>query len=387
MPYFYLKMALKNGFRHRLRATLTIVGIVIAILAFGLLRTIVNAWYAGADAASESRLVTRNSISLVFTLPISYKEKIRQVDGIKGLSWANWFGGVYIDERNFFPQFAVDAASYMPLYPEYLFDEAEHKAFLLDKRGAAVGRKLATRYGWKVGDTVPLKGTIFPGTYQFVVRAIFDGKNKNTDTNVFFFHWQLLNDRMEQLYPGRANRIGVFIIGLSDPARAAQVSQTVDREFHNSLAETLTETEKAFQLGFVAMTEAIVVAIEIVAYVVILIIMAVMANTMAMAARERTAEYATLKALGFAPGVVGTLIFIESMLLAAIGGAIGIALTFPVARVFASALDNIFPIFNISQQTIMLQILSAAVVGLAAAIIPAIRSSKVRIVEGLRNIG
>ena len=387
MPLFFVRMALQNAFRHRLRAFLTVLGIVIAILAFGLLRTVVSAWYGGVDAASDSRLVTRNAISLTFPLPIGYKYKLRQIEGVTEVSYANWFGGIYIDEKNFFPQFAIDAATYLPLYPEYRFDARQLKAFLHDKRSCIVGRKLANRYGWKIGDVIPLHGSIYPGNYQFVVAAIFDAARKNTDTNLLFFHWSLLNDRIEQLYPGRANHTGVFILGIDNASRAAEISQAIDREFKNSLAETLTETEKAFQLSFVAMTEAIVVAIEAVAYVVILIIMAVMANTMAMAARERASEYATLKALGFGPATVAWLIVLESLLLAACGGGIGILATFPVTAWFGHVLDNIFPLFHVTTHTLWLQAAAAAAVGLIAAIAPAIRSARINVVDGLHAIG
>ncbi len=383
---FLLKSAFRNAWRHRLRAILTITGLVVAILAFGLLKTIVTAWYAGADAASNARLVTRSSISLVFTLPISYKDRIRQVDGVESVSWANWFGGVYIDERNFFPQFAV-SNGYLDQYPEFVISEAEKKAWLVDRRGVVVGRKLANRFGWKLGDVIPIKGTIFPGEWSFILRAIYDGKEQNTDENQFFFHWDYLNEAMKKAAPRRADRTGVFIVGIANPDNAAEISGIIDAEFRNSLAETLTETEKAFQLGFVAMTEAIVVAIEIVSYVVILIIMAVMANTMAMAARERTGEYATLKALGFRPGFISTLIVLESVILCAFGAVIGIAMTYPLARAFGGALDNVFPVFNVAAETPWLQVGCAVVVALVAAVTPAIRSARVRIVDGLRSIG
>ena len=383
---FLIKSAFRNAWRHRLRALLTVTGLVVAILAFGLLKTIVSAWYAGADAASNARLVTRSSISLVFTLPISYKGRIRQVDGVEAISWANWFGGVYIDERNFFPQFAV-SNGYLDQYPEFVLSEADKKAWLVDRRGAVVGRKLAKRFGWQIGDVIPLKGTIFPGEWNFVLRAIYDGKEQNTDENQFFFHWDYLNESIKKTAPRRGDRTGVFIVSIEDPDKAAEISRTIDAEFRNSLAETMTETEKAFQLGFVAMTEAIVVAIEIVSYVVILIIMAVMANTMAMAARERTSEYATLKALGFAPGFIASLIVLESLILCALGAAIGVAMTYPLARAFGGALDNVFPVFNVAAETPWLQLACAMVVALVAAVTPAIRSARVRIVDGLRSIG
>jgi len=383
---FLIKSAFLNAWRHRLRAVLTVTGLVVAILAFGLLKTIVSAWYAGADAASDARLIMRSSVSLVFSLPISYKDRIRQVDGVDAVSWANWFGGVYLDERNFFPQFAV-SNGYLDQYPEFLISEAEKKAWLVDRRGGVAGRKLANRYGWKVGDVIPIKGTIFSGNWSFVLRAIYDGREANTDENQFYFHWDYLNESMKKVSPRRADRAGVFIITIDKPENAAAISGVIDAEFRNSLAETLTETEKAFQLGFVAMTEAIVVAIEIVSYVVILIIMAVMANTMAMAARERVSEYATLKALGFLPSYIATLIVLESLLLCAVGAAIGVALTYPLAEVFGSFFESFLPVFNVADTTPWLQLLSAVMIALIAALIPAVRSARVRIVDGLRSIG
>src|SRR3989344_1392239 len=161
---FLLRLLLKNAFRHRLRTLLTMVGLVVAISAFGLLRTIVDAWYAGVDATSSTRLITRSAISLTFPLPLNYAERIRAVEGVSGISWANWFGGIYITERNFFAQFAVDAPSYLALYPEFKLDDAEKQAFFRDRQGAVVGRKLAAKFGWKLGDTVALRGTIYPGT-------------------------------------------------------------------------------------------------------------------------------------------------------------------------------------------------------------------------------
>lgn len=386
MIFFLLKMSLKNALRYRLRALLTLAGLAIAILSFGLLSTVVTAWYAGADAASDKRLITRSAISLVFPLPISYSERIRGVDGVTGISWANWFGGVYIEPKNFFPQFAVDPASYLPLYPEFVVSEDERLAFIRDKQGCLVGRKLANRYGWKIGDTIPLKGTIYPGNFSFVLRGIYDGRSNTTDQNQFFFHWDLLNERIKALYPRRGNSTGVFVVGISDGSAAAQISERVDSQFRNSVAETLTETEKSFQLSFVAMTDSIVLAIQIVSYVVILIIMAVMANTMAMAARERTAEYATLKALGFAPAIVGWLILAESILLCAIGGGIGILLTLPAVRAVGGALDNVFPVFNVATHTIYVQMGAAFIIAVVSAAVPAWQSMRIRIVEGLRAI-
>jgi putative ABC transport system permease protein len=383
---FVTLLVLRNAFRHKLRTSLTVVGIVVAIVAFGLLRTIVDAWYAGVNASSSARLVTRSSVSLVFPLPLTYAAKIRQVSGVASVSWANWFGGVYIAESNFFPQFAIDAATYLAMYPEFVLDDAQKKAFMLDRKGALVGRKLAEQYGWQIGDTIPLRGTIFPGTWSFTLRGIYDGADRTTDVTSMYFHWDFLNETVRKLAPRRADQVGLFIVSLADPDRAAEVSNAIDAMFRNSLAETLSETEKAFQLSFISMTEAILLVIESVSFIVILIIMAVMANTMAMTARERGAEYATLKALGFGNGFVALLIFAESLGIALVGGLLGVALTFPVAHGFADAMGKFFPIFFVSDETVAMQIAAATIVGVVAAAFPAWRSMRVRIVDGLHAV-
>ena len=381
---FLLRLVIRNAFRHRLRTLLTITGLAIAVLAYGLLRTVVDAWYAGAAAASSARLVTRNAISLAFFLPASYENRIRAVEGVTRVARSTWFGGIYQEPKNFFPQFAVSPA-YLDLYPEFIIPAEERAAWARDRKGALVGRQLADQFGFKVGDALPLRGSIYPGTWEFVVRGIFDGADSGTLTRHMLFHWDYLNETLRKKAPRRADAVGVFVVGIDQPDNVAAVSTRVDQVFRNSLAETLTETEQAFQLGFVAMSDQIIAAIRVVSYVVIVIILAVMANTMAMSARERTAEYATLKALGFGPGFLAALIFGESAAIAAVGGAIGIAAGAPVAAFFKQA-AGIFPIFEISSDTVAMQAACAAIVAVAAAIVPAVQAARVRIVEGLRSI-
>ncbi len=382
-----VKLLWRNAFRHRLRTTLTIIGITIAILAFGMLRTVISAWYAGVDASSASRLVTRNAISLVFPLPISYKDRIRQVDGVKTVSYGSWFGGVYIDEKNFFPNFAVEIENYLTLYPEFVLPPEQLSAVVHDRMACVVGRKLAERFGWKIGDTIVLKGTIYPGDWEFVLRGIYRGKDQTTDETQMFFNWDYLNETMRKLVPRRADQVGFYMIGVTNPSHAAEVAAAIDKTFKNSLAETLTETEKAFQLGFISMTEAIVVAIQLVSFVVIIIIMAVVANTMAMTARERIGEYAVFKTLGFRGYHIAGLVFGESLIISMTGCAIGIALTYPVAKIFGTTLSNYFPIFNVAPTTILMDVAAALLVGTVAAIFPTWRAVTIRIADGLRRIG
>ena len=380
-----LKMVLRNLFRHRLRSLLTVTGVAVAILAFGLLRTLVGVWYVGVEGSSATRLITRNAISLVFPLPLSYAERIRQVSGVTAVSWGNWFGGIYVDRKNFFPNFAVEPRSYLDLYPEYLLSPAEKSVFLRDRRGAVAGENLADKFGWKVGDRITLQGTIYPGDWDFILRGIYRGARPTTDRNQFFFHWDYLNESVRRTAPRRADQSGFFLVGIDAPDRAAAVASGIDRLFVNSLAETLTETEKAFQLGFVAMTEAIVIAIRIVSYVVILIILVVAANTMAMTARERRPEYATLKTLGFGPFHIAAAVLGESLLIALAGGGLGIALTFPAAGAIGDALKLWFPVFQVTWETVGLQLSAAGAVGAVAAVVPAWRGCTVRIAEGLRR--
>ena len=382
-----LKLVFRNAFRHKLRTGLTILSITIAILAFGLLRTVIHAWYAGVEASSATRLVTRNAVSMVFSLPLSYKDKIRQVEGVKTVSWGNWFGGIYIDEKNFFGNFAVDPRTYLELYSEHIYSAEEQAAFLKDRKAFVAGRKLAARYGWRIGDTVTLKGTIFPGTWEFVLRGIYKGRDKGTDESAFFFHWDYLNEEVRKKTPRRADQVGYYIIGIANPDNAAETAAGIDRVFRNSLAETLTETEKAFQAGFVSMSDAIITAIKLVSLVVIVIILAVVANTMAMTARERTGEYAVLKTLGFRGRHLAELIFGESLLITLMGCASGVLLTFPVADAFGRTMGQYFPTFIVTGETVLLDAAASLVVGILAAIVPTARAIQVRIADGLRRIG
>jgi len=374
-----LKLIFRNAFRHKTRTGLTILGITIAILAFGLLRTVVSAWYAGVEASSANRLITRNAISLVFPLPIAYKEKIRQTGGVKEVSYGSWFGGIYIDEKNFFANFAVEPKSYLDIYPEFVLSPQERSAFLFDRKGFVAGRKLAEKYGWQLGSVVTLKGTIYPGDWDFNCRGVYRGKDKSIDESQFFFHWDYLNETIKKTSPRRADQVGFYMISVTEPEVAAEVAMIVDGAFKNSLAETLTETEKAFQMSFVSMTEAIVSVIQIVSLIIIFIIMAVVANTMVMTTRERLGEYAVLKTLGF--------VFGESLLITMLGCILGVASTFPTAYAFAESMGTFFPVFNVEAKTIAFDFIAAFCVGIVAAVIPVRRAATIRIAEGLRRIG
>jgi putative ABC transport system permease protein len=381
------KLTWRNTTRHPLRAALTICGLAVAVLAFALLRTVVAAWYSGVEAASPARLVTRNAISMIFPLPMAYLPRIQSLPGIAGVGYGCWFGGIYIDERHFFPQFAVNPRPYFEMYPEYVLPNGQKEAFFNDRRGAAVGRALAARYGWRLGDAVVLKGTIYPGEWRFLIRGIYTGAEAQTDENRFFFHWDYLNENLKKSGDSRADNVGWFLIKVARPELAAQVAAQVDAQFQNSLAETLTETEKAFQLSFVAMTETILLAIQVVSWVVIGVILVVLANTMAMSARERQGEYAVLKTMGFKSRHLAELILGESLLLALAGGLLGVLLTFPAVYVFRTQLGQYFRVFPLTRATLALAVAVALAVGVLAALAPAWRATRVSIAAALRKVG
>jgi putative ABC transport system permease protein len=381
------KLTWRNTIRHPLRSGLTVLGMAVAVLAFCILRTVVMAWYAGVDAASPVRLVTRNAVSLLSSLPLSYLPKIQAVPGVTGVAYAYWFEGVYIDKKNFFPQFAASIPQYTNLAPELLIPLDQRSVFVKDRRGCLAGRKLIQRYGWKIGDAIVLKGTYFQGEYRFTLRAIYDGRDPSTDETMFFFHWDYLNEYLKKTAPELADQVGWFLVEIERPESAPIVSQRIDALFKNSLAETITETEKAFNLSFVEMTKAILMAIQVVSWAVIGVILVVLANTMAMSARERLGEYAVLKTMGFRPWHLAGIIVGESMIMALMGGVLGLTLSLPALRLFPKDVTQYFPILEISDTTAALGLSISLVVGVLAALLPAWRATRVGIAEALRKVG
>lgn len=382
------KLIFKNALRHKLRTLLTILGITIAVIAFGLLRTVVTVWYSSVDAAAANRLITRQAVSFIFPLPYAYKEKIKSVPGVREVSFANWFGGVYKDKDNFFARMAVDAETIFDVMPEFLISPEELSNFKKERNSCVIGHEIAKQYNIKIGDVMTLEGDIFPGNWDFVVRGIYYPKNKNTDATQMLFHWDYVNERMKIESPVRAGDVGWYIVQISDPAKSAVISDQIDALFKNSAAETKTETEKAFTQGFVAASSAIITAMNFMAFVIIGIIMLVLANTMIMAARERTREYAVFKTLGFSTFHITGLILGESLLISLLGGVIGIALTYPIVAGFEQAIPKgFFPFFFIEPKTTILAFSAAMLVGFIAAIFPIQRTLKTKIVEGFRFVG
>lgn len=381
-----LKLVFKNAMRHRLRSVLTMLGVALAVMAFGLIRTFIAAWFAQAEAAAPDRLITRHAVSLIFTLPISYQEQLEKIDGVEMVTYANWFGGIYKDPANFFPQFAADANTFFDVYPEYITPPDQMKAFLEDRQGVIVGRTLADRFGWQVGDKVTLIGTIFPGNWDFNIRGIYTGREEATDEGNFVMRWDYLDETMKQQSPGRAGQVGWYGLKIDDPNRSAEISELVDARFANSWAETLTETEKAFTLSFVQGTNTIVVGLKVISILIVGIVLLVLTNTMAMTARERTREYAYMKTLGFRPFHLLGMIVGESLVIVMIGGVVGILFMVGIANVAATALSAFMPTFAVPVSAYYLSLTISFVVGLAAAVAPTSRAIRLPIVEGLRIV-
>jgi len=384
-----LKLIYKNLLRHKLRSLLTIVGIAIAVLAFGLLRTVVTAWSYGVEAASADRLITRHAVAFIFPLPYSYKGQLEDVSGVKTVSYASWFQGIYKDQsfENFFPRIAVDPETIFDVYPEFIIPADQLKTFKQQRNGCVVGKKLAEQHGFKIGDIIPVTGDIYPGNWEFTVVGIYSGKDKTADETQMFFSWEYLNEKSRQSASWATDQVGWYILQVDNPNEAASISETVDALYVNSPAKTKTETEKAFQQSFVSLSGAIITSMEIVSYVIIGIILMVLANTIIMAARERIREYAVLKTLGFTSFHVVGLIAGESLFISMIGGTVGLALTFPVCKGFGDAFPTMFPVFAVQPMTIVLAIGFSLLVGVIAAIFPSYRSANMKIVDGLRQIG
>jgi putative ABC transport system permease protein len=383
-----VRLLLRNTLRHKLRSLLTILGVGVAVMAFTLLRTVVTAWYAGVEASAANRLITRHAVSFVFPLPLSYRDRIAQVPGVDKVTYATWFSGVYIDKNQFFARLAVDSETFFDVYPEFVVDKEQFDVFKRERNAAIIGIDIANRYNLKLGDIMPLEGDVYPGRWEFVVRGIYQPRDQTTDPSSMMFHYQYVDERVRQEAPDRAGEVGWYIVRITNPDDSASVSEAIDKLFQNSRAETKTETERAFQQSFLSAASAVITAMNIMSFVIIGIILLVLGNTMIMAARERTHEYAVLKALGFSGPSLFFLIAGESLILSVLGSAAGLLVTLPAVAGFQQALPKgWFPIFYIKPETILFAVIAGLLVGLAASAIPLRRILTTRIVEGLRHVG
>ncbi|HXG53452.1 MAG TPA: FtsX-like permease family protein [candidate division Zixibacteria bacterium] len=383
-----LKLLLRNAVRHKLRSSLTVIGVGVAVMAFALLRTVVSAWYAGVEASAANRLITRHAVSFVFPLPLAYRDRIAQIPGVTAVTFANWFSGVYIDKNQFFARLAVDSDTFFEVYPEFVVPPEQFEAFRRERNACIIGRDIARRYGLKIGDIMTLEGDVYPGRWEFVVRGIYEPRDQSTDPATMMFHYRYLDERVRRELPERSGEVGWYIVRIDDPENSAAISEAIDRLFANSRAETKTETERAFQQSFLSAASAVITAMNVMSFVIIGIILLVLGNTMVMSARERTHEYAVLKALGFSGRQLCVLIAGESLILSVLGSAVGLGATLPAVEAFEAALPKgWFPVFYVKPETILAGAAAGLGVGVLAALIPARRALATRIVEGLRYVG
>jgi len=379
----YLPFIFRNLFRKKTRTVLTSGSIAVALFLFGLLVAIETALNAGVDVAGADRLIVRNKTSLIMPLPLAYQERLRQVDHVTEATFATWFGGVYQDQKNFFPQFAIDTETYRQVFPEFEIPDDQWQAFLADREGAVVGRTTAERFAWKIGDRIPIQGTIWSGTWEFNIRAIYEGSRQGDDESQFWFHWKYLEERRQSSFGG--GTVGWYTVKIDDSDNAVAVSEEIDARFANSAWETSTETEQAFAAGFAKQIGNIRVLILSIGAVVLFTLLLVTGNTMAMAVRERVPELGVLKTLGFGDTKVLLLVLTEALLIALIGGGLGVGL----AKLFTMGGDptgGMLPVFFISGPQMALGVMIALFVGLAAGTIPALTAMKLRIVDALRRV-
>ncbi len=377
----YRHLLLANLFRRRTRTGLTVGSFAVALFLFGILAVVRGAFHQGIDVAGTDRLVIVNKVSLIQPLPFAYRDRLLRIPGVAQATFATWFGGVYQDERNFFPQFAVDTEHYRDLFPEFLIPDDQWQAFLSDREGAVVGVGLAERFGWKRGDRIPIRGTIFPGAWEFNIRAIYRGGRTQDDTTQFWFHWNYLDERRSF---GKGF-VGWYTVKITNPDDAVRVARAIDDEFANSPFETKTDTEKAFAASFVKQMGNIEFLILSIGGVVFFTLLLVTGNTMAIAVRERVRELAVLKAVGFSDGFILGLILGETMVVAAVGGGLGIGL----AKLFTLRGDptgGLLPFFYLPPQAMAAGVALALAVGVLAGTLPAIAAMRLRVVEALRRV-
>jgi putative ABC transport system permease protein len=377
----FLPFIFANLSRKKFRTILTVGSFAVALFLFGLLFVVRGAFSQGVDVAGADRLVVINRTSIIQPLPLSYKDRLLKVPGVKLVDFANWFGGVYQDERNFFPQFAIDTESQRQMFPELVIPDDQWQAFVADREGAIAGEGTAKRFGWKVGDRIPIRGTFIPGSWEFNLRGIYRGKRPADDTTQFWFHWKYLDER-KQFQKGV---VGWYTVRIDDPDKAAATIKAIDEQFANSPWETKTDTEKSFAASWVKQFGNIQFLILSIGGVVFFTLLLVTGNTMAIAVRERVGELAILKALGYSDMFVLLLVLVESLLVALAGGLLGMTL----AKLFTLMGDptrGLLPFFYLPAKAIAGGLVLAIVVGIIAGMLPAFAAMRLRVVDALRRV-
>lgn len=383
MKYFHLLW--RNLLRRKIRTTFTFLSVVVAFLLFGLLMAIRFGFEGGVELAGQNRLLTIHKVSLIQLLPIRYLGAIKSTPGVRGATHFTWFGGTYQDPKNFFANMAVEPEPLLKIYPEYVLDDDTRARWLSTRTGAIAGRKLAERFGWKVGDRIPLKATFYRPTdgnetFEFDLVGIYRGATSDIDETQFFFNYDYLKERT-----GDRGQVGWYAVEVEDPAHADQVARAIDRQFANSPAETKTATEKAFMQSFanqVGDTGAMMSAISAIVFFVILLIAG---NTMAQSVRERTNELGVLKTIGFTDLAVTAMVLGEALLLTTLAGVIGLALAMAATSGLATLVERFLPVFYLPMRSVGIGVVLAMLLGLASGGLPALLARRLTIVDALRR--
>jgi putative ABC transport system permease protein len=380
----FIGLVLKSARRSKRRTLLTVISVAIAVFLFAALRAVLDGFNAGAEASSSTRIVTLRSTSLMFSMPTSHAEGIKSTPGVQDVTWANWFGGIYKTPQDFFAQFAIEPESYLRMYPEILLTPEERKAFLEERTSCIIGDGLAKRFGFKVGDKITLQtGIPIYGTedFTFTVRAIYRVGGAAVDNQSMFFHWKYADER--SIVPGQ---VGWYVAQISNPDQAAQVSTAIDRKFENSSYETKTDTERAFQSSFVSMFGNLSLLLGSISLAVVITTLFVAGNTMAMSVRERTTEIAVMRTLGFPSSTIFLLVAGEGLLMAIVGGIVGVGLArWIVSPDFLQA-GAFIPVFGVNNTNAAVAMGLSVLIGVLAGIIPATMASRLKIVDALRRV-
>ena len=381
----FLPLVWKNLFRRKARTLFTVLSIVVAFVLFAYLAAVRLAFGSGVSVAGVDRMMVIHKVSLIQPLPESYLGRIAGIEGVADITHMQWFGGIYQEPQNFFAQFAVDPESYLRLYPEIVLSDEERETWLRNRTGAIVGRVTADRFGWEVGDRIPLQGTIFRTsggpTWEFTIDGIYEAGQEGYDTSTFYFHHEYL---MEANVDG-GRFVGQYVIRVDDPARSAEVAEAIDTRFANSPAETRTSTEQAFLQGFADQIGNIGALVTAILAAVFFTILVITANTMAQAIRERTNELAVLKTLGFTDGRVLTLVLVESLTLAVVGGAVGLGLGSLLIDL-GDPTGGFLAVFLFPTRDLVIGGVLVILLGFAAGAVPALLATRLRIVDALRKV-
>jgi putative ABC transport system permease protein len=374
-----------NLFRKKIRLILTVGSFAVALFLFSFLAVVKGAFGRGADIAGADRLVIINRISIIQPLPLSYRDKILRIPGVKAITHNNWFGGVYQDEKNFFPQFAIDPENQRTVLPELKVPDDQWANFLKDRQGAIAGAKTAARFGWKIGDRIPIKTTIFGGasTWEFNLDGIYHSSTVGGDESQFWFQWDAFEEGVPKTFK---DNIGWYVLRLDNPDDAPRVGKAIDDMFANSSFETKTETESAFAAGWVKQFGNIEFLILTIGGVVFFTLLLVTGNTMAISVRERIGELATLKAIGFSGHKILFFVLAESLLIALFGGLLGLGLAALAIPVLAAALNGLLPTLILSPAILSVGLGTAILVGLISGLLPGIGAMRMRVVNALRRV-